>query len=113
MEGGLPERPQIVDKAGEASGEADQIEDIEGVWAWVDARAKKGLMIQRFKGLGEMNAEELWDTTMDPDTRVLLQVKVDDAMEAEEIFSVLTGDQVEPRRQFIETNALAVQNLDI
>jgi len=102
-----------LDKSGKESGEPDRIEDIEGVWAWVDARAKKGLMIQRFKGLGEMNAEELWDTTMDPDTRTLLQVKVDDAMEAEEIFSVLMGDQVEPRRQFIETNALAVQNLDI
>ena len=111
--GNAPFYATTLDKTGEASGEADQIEDIEGVWAWVDARAKKGLMIQRFKGLGEMNAEELWDTTMDPDTRVLLQVKVDDAMEAEEIFSVLMGDQVEPRRQFIETNALAVQNLDI
>ncbi|MGH9338795.1 MAG: DNA topoisomerase (ATP-hydrolyzing) subunit B [Acidobacteriota bacterium] len=96
--------------------EKDRETSIGSEWELVNhivAAGKKSLSIQRYKGLGEMNPDQLWGTTMNPDTRTLLQVNIDDAIETDEIFTILMGDQVEPRRKFIEDNALNVKNLDI
>jgi DNA gyrase subunit B len=73
----------------------------------------KNLSVQRFKGLGEMNADQLWDTTMNPETRTLLKVEIDDASEADSVFTMLMGERVEPRKDFIKTEARKVRNLDI
>jgi DNA gyrase subunit B len=95
------------------NGETEKHETLTAVVDAIYQSAEKGLTISRYKGLGEMDAEELWATTMDPEKRRLLHVSVEDAVEADEIFSILMGDAVEPRREFIENNALNVRNLDI
>jgi DNA gyrase subunit B len=107
--GAFLDGPFVVTKNGETERHATLPAVVDAIYE----AAKKGLLINRYKGLGEMNPGQLWDTTMNPETRRLLQVAIEDVVEANEVFSVLMGDAVEPRREFIEKNALNVRNLDI
>lgn len=91
----------------------EKFENLHTFSEFVLALAKQGAYIQRYKGLGEMNPDQLWETTMNPDNRTLMQVKIEDTIDADQVFSVLMGDNVEPRREFVENNALNVRNLDI
>ena len=105
--------PPFVVKSGEGDVPGSTFDNKRDLLKYLIEEGKKGISVQRYKGLGEMNPTQLWETTMNPEKRILLQVGVEDAVESDEIFTILMGDQVEPRREFIQNNALEVSSLDI
>jgi DNA gyrase subunit B len=112
FKGLLSEGARVTRGEGERQKE-QKVSDFREAMAWLIAQAEGSTSRQRYKGLGEMNPEQLWETTMDPAVRILLRVQIDDAIEADKVFTMLMGDEVEPRREFIETNALQAGNIDI
>ncbi|MGQ9724522.1 MAG: DNA gyrase subunit B, partial [Tepidimonas sp.] len=112
FQGLLGEGAKVVRGEGERAREA-AVDNFRAAMRWLLAEAERTTSRQRYKGLGEMNPEQLWETTMNPATRRLLQVRIEDAIEADKVFSMLMGDEVEPRRAFIEANALRAANIDV
>jgi DNA gyrase subunit B len=108
----LNEGARVMRGEGEKQKE-ERVDDFRQAMAWLIAQAENATARQRYKGLGEMNPAQLWETTMDPTVRRLLRVQIDDAIEADRVFTMLMGDEVEPRREFIESNALRAGNIDV
>ena len=112
LKGLLSDGASVTRGEGERQKAAD-VSDFRGAMEWLLKQAEAATSRQRYKGLGEMNPEQLWETTMDPTARRLLQVRIEDAIEADKVFTMLMGDEVEPRRIFIEANALRAGNIDV